>query len=291
MMTRPQSAPGPLQAGTDVRNLRPWLEQLRATVAQCQAEITRLSGTLDRANKTPDIRLPPSAWDMAAMNGVTGTVVFARGQVEVHGINTTLVTPDSYSLTIDSGTWYIYVQYDYAAATAQILASATEPTADTDYYRKTIWVLTLADGSFAHTERRHWGNVEVWARAVTTPEEESVEQCIVTQLQTWVTEMRQDWPPGPLDTEIWCLLYATAVIMDPATGDSQTIIIDAGELADYSGTLAATDDNGDALSLVVADGLITNYEGIAKLVSLMDPATGDPVNARITSGRLYHQVQ
>ena len=225
---------------------------------------------------------------MATMNGVTGTVVFARGQVEVHGINTKLVTPDSYSLTMDSGTWYIYVQYDYASETAQILASATEPTADTDYYRKTIWVLTLADGSFAHTERRHWGNVEVWARAVTTPEEESVEQCIVTQLQTWMTEMRQ---AQQLDTEIWCLLYATVVIMDPETGDSETIIVSAGKLGDYTGTLAALNLAGDLLTLEVEDGLITNYDGDVRFVSLLDPATGDPVSGKVINERLYYKVQ
>lgn len=288
MISRPQPPPGPFQAGTDVRNIRPWLDQLRTTVAQCQQEIARLSNAAYQQTRAPDILLPPAAWDFSAMDGAAKTLTFARGQIELHNSTTAYITPDTYTITLTgAGTWYLCAAYTYADGTATVYASAAEPVSDSLVYRKCLWVMVLAADNFVYQERRHWGNVELWAAATQTPEEQQTQECLTFVMEDWLVEMRE---AAELDTEVWCLLYQAVAMLD-AQGDAQTIDIIKGVLGTYTGSLSAVDAGGDTMTLTVVNGIITNYEGEVDIVGLFDPTTGDSVVAKVISGKLYYRYR
>ena len=123
-----------------------------------------------------------------------------------------------------------------------------------------------------------------------TPEERKRRECILEQVYSWVQEMRQDWPAGPLDTEVWCPFNGTVLQYDASTEDPLSIIVTDGQFADVTGTVYAIDQaTGARVALILDAGVVTNYATLPSYINLFLPATGDAQTIKLVDGYAYYK--
>jgi hypothetical protein len=123
-----------------------------------------------------------------------------------------------------------------------------------------------------------------------TPEERKRRECILEQVYTWVQEMRQDWPSGPLDTEVWCPYNGTVMQYDASTDEPISIIVTDGQFGEITGSVRAIDQTtGETITLILDEGLVTNYATLPVYINLFLPATGDAQTIKLVDGYAYYK--
>jgi hypothetical protein len=105
-------------------------------------------------NKSPNGFTPPAVrgrefaedvtkpWSITAMDGSTGEITLAGGDVEIHGnAGTSYYTPATLTVTLSNGINYVYLEIDPHAASpaVTIQKSGSKPNSDNDTYRPLLW--------------------------------------------------------------------------------------------------------------------------------------------------------
>jgi hypothetical protein len=123
-----------------------------------------------------------------------------------------------------------------------------------------------------------------------TPEERKRRECILEQVYSWVQEMRQDWPDGPLSTEVWCPYNGTVLQYDVSTEEPLSIIVTDGNFGGLTGSIRAIGQIlGDDVTLILDGGVVTNYETLPEYINLFLPATGDAQTIKLVDGYAYYK--